>query len=198
MSKIAETREFIPISIAVLTVSDTRTMVDDKSGDTLVARIAEAGHRLGARAIVPDDKERIAGQVREWTLNPDIDINGLNPGAPKLLNAEYGYHNGVFMLAHGTTTDLLNSMLRPEVVEFRAAMNKKETAEIGPAIALSEDEREQATLARTSLQDVVMQNTAQFLLGQRSFDTWDAYKTELENAGMSRYVELVNTAAQER
>jgi len=74
MSKIVETRQFIPISIAVLTVSDTRTMVDDKSGDTLVARIAEAGHRLGARAIVPDDKERIAGQVREWTLNPDIDV----------------------------------------------------------------------------------------------------------------------------
>ncbi|NSY16386.1 molybdenum cofactor biosynthesis protein B [Neorhizobium sp. AL 9.2.2] len=74
MSKIAETRQFIPISIAVLTVSDTRTMVDDKSGDTLVARIAEAGHRLGARAIVPDDKERIAGQVREWTLDPEIDV----------------------------------------------------------------------------------------------------------------------------
>ncbi len=74
MSKIAETREFIPISIAVLTVSDTRTMVDDKSGDTLVARIAEAGHRLGARAIVPDDKERIAGQVREWTLDTEIDV----------------------------------------------------------------------------------------------------------------------------
>jgi len=74
MSKIAETREFIPISIAVLTVSDTRTIADDKSGDTLVARIAEAGHRLGARAIVPDDKERIAGQVREWTLDPEIDV----------------------------------------------------------------------------------------------------------------------------
>ncbi|MBD8649555.1 molybdenum cofactor biosynthesis protein B [Rhizobium sp. CFBP 13726] len=74
MSKIAETREFIPISIAVLTVSDTRTIADDKSGDTLVARIAEAGHRLGARAIVPDDKDRIAGQVREWTLDPEVDV----------------------------------------------------------------------------------------------------------------------------
>ena len=74
MSKIAKTREFIPISIAVLTVSDTRTIADDKSGDTLVARIAEAGHRLGARAIVPDDKDRIAGQVREWTLDPEVDV----------------------------------------------------------------------------------------------------------------------------
>lgn len=132
------------------------------------------------------------------TLNAEIDINGLNPGAPKKLNADYGYHNGVFMLSHGTTTDLLNSMLRPEVVEFRAAMNKKETADNGPGIALTEDQREQATLARTALQDAVMQNTSQFLLGQRSFDTWDAYKTELENAGMSRYVELVNSAANKR
>lgn len=128
------------------------------------------------------------------TLAADVDINGLNPGAPKMLNAEYGYHNGVFMLAHGTTTDLLNSMLRDEVVEFRKAMNEKETADNGPGIVFTEDQREQATLSRTALQDVVMQNTSQFLLGQRSFDTWDAYKAELEAAGMSRYVELVNSA----
>ncbi|MGY5800647.1 MogA/MoaB family molybdenum cofactor biosynthesis protein, partial [Rhizobium sp. LEGMi12c] len=56
-------RSFIPVGIAVLTVSDTRTLADDKSGDTLVARIADAGHRLAARAIVPDDKERIRAQV---------------------------------------------------------------------------------------------------------------------------------------
>ncbi|TWF57287.1 molybdenum cofactor biosynthesis protein B [Neorhizobium alkalisoli] len=74
MSRIDETRAFIPIGIAVLTVSDTRTLADDKSGDTLVARITDAGHRLAARAIVPDDKERIAGQVREWTLDPEIDV----------------------------------------------------------------------------------------------------------------------------
>ena len=64
MSRIDETRLFIPVGIAVLTVSDTRTPENDKSGDTLVARIADAGHRLRARAIVPDDKERIASQVR--------------------------------------------------------------------------------------------------------------------------------------
>ncbi|WJR67950.1 molybdenum cofactor biosynthesis protein B [Neorhizobium sp. CSC1952] len=74
MSRIDETRPFIPVGIAVLTVSDTRTPENDKSGDTLVARIADAGHRLKARAIVPDDKERIASQVRDWTLDPEIDV----------------------------------------------------------------------------------------------------------------------------
>src|SRR4051812_45766345 len=74
MSKLDESRLFIPVGIAVLTVSDTRTLEDDKSGDTLVARIAEAGHELKARAIVADDKEQIAGQVRDWTLDPQIDV----------------------------------------------------------------------------------------------------------------------------
>ncbi|WP_112611431.1 molybdenum cofactor biosynthesis protein B [Rhizobium sp. WW22] len=67
-------RSFIPIGIAVLTVSDTRTLADDKSGDTLVARIAEAGHRLAARAIVPDDKERIRAQVEAWTKDDTVDV----------------------------------------------------------------------------------------------------------------------------
>ncbi len=67
-------RSFIPVGIAVLTVSDTRTLADDKSGDTLVARIAEAGHRLVARAIVPDDKERIRAQVEAWTKDDAIDV----------------------------------------------------------------------------------------------------------------------------
>lgn len=74
MSRIDETRSFIPVGIAVLTVSDTRTLENDKSGDTLAARIAEAGHELKARAIVTDDKDKIAAQVREWTLDPEIDV----------------------------------------------------------------------------------------------------------------------------
>ncbi len=67
-------RSFIPVGIAVLTVSDTRTLADDKSGDTLVARIADAGHRLVARAIVPDDQERIRAQVEAWTKDDAIDV----------------------------------------------------------------------------------------------------------------------------
>lgn len=67
-------RPFIPVGIAVLTVSDTRTLADDKSGDTLAARIADAGHMLVDRAIVPDDKMAIQEQVRTWTLSDEIDV----------------------------------------------------------------------------------------------------------------------------
>ena len=67
-------RSFVPVSIAVLTVSDTRTPDTDTSGDTLVARLTEAGHTLAARGIVPDDRDAIAGQVTAWSLNPGIDV----------------------------------------------------------------------------------------------------------------------------
>ena len=74
MSRIDESRPFIPVGIAVLTVSDTRSLSDDKSGDTLVARIEEAGHRLVARAIVKDDKTAIRDQVESWTKTPEVDV----------------------------------------------------------------------------------------------------------------------------
>ena len=74
MSRIDESRPFIPVGIAVLTVSDTRSLSDDKSGDTLVARIEEAGHRLVQRAIVRDDKAAIRAQVEDWTKQPEIDV----------------------------------------------------------------------------------------------------------------------------
>lgn len=67
------TKEFIPIGIAILTVSDTRTLADDRSGDTLVARIEGAGHRLTARAITTDDRDRIATQLRDWIADPEVD-----------------------------------------------------------------------------------------------------------------------------
>jgi len=69
-----ETRPFIPVGIAVLTVSDTRSLADDKSGDTLAARITEAGHTLVARAIVPDDKARIRATVEAWTQDEAVDV----------------------------------------------------------------------------------------------------------------------------
>ena len=74
MPGLDERRPFIPIGIAVLTVSDTRTRADDKSGDVLEARIREAGHRLEARTIVPDEREKIYGQVKAWTLDAAIDV----------------------------------------------------------------------------------------------------------------------------
>lgn len=67
-------REFVPLSIAVLTVSDTRTMEDDRSGQTLVERLEAAGHRLADRAIVPDEIEAIRKTVLAWCRDPAIDV----------------------------------------------------------------------------------------------------------------------------
>lgn len=67
-------RSFIPIRIAVLTVSDTRTLADDKSGQTLADRLLEAGHLLADRAIVRDDVAAIRRAVRGWLKRADVDV----------------------------------------------------------------------------------------------------------------------------
>lgn len=69
---IDESRPFIPLNIAVLTVSDTRTAANDTSGDTLAERLQSAGHRLAARAIVPDDIDRIVEQFAQWIEDPGV------------------------------------------------------------------------------------------------------------------------------
>ena len=74
MSRIDDTRDFLPVRIAVLTVSDTRTPADDKSGDTLVERLTGAGHLLAARGIVRDDRVTIAAQLRDWCADPGVDV----------------------------------------------------------------------------------------------------------------------------
>jgi len=73
MSRIDETRSFAPVGIAVLTVSDTRTLADDRSGDALVERLLAAGHRLAGRAISPDDVDAIRAAVRGWIADPEVD-----------------------------------------------------------------------------------------------------------------------------
>lgn len=67
-------RDFIPVRIAVLTVSDTRGPEDDRSGDLLVERLEGAGHSLAARGILRDDRAMIAAKLREWIANPGIDV----------------------------------------------------------------------------------------------------------------------------
>ncbi|MVA26057.1 molybdenum cofactor biosynthesis protein B [Agrobacterium vitis] len=74
MPGLDETRTFIPLGFAVLTVSDSRTLTDDRSGDVLVERIETAGHQLIDRAIVTDDADRIANQVRAWSQSQDVDV----------------------------------------------------------------------------------------------------------------------------
>ena len=68
------TKEFIPVRIAVLTVSDTRALPDDKSGQTLVDRIQTAGHIVSAREIIADERADIAAQLRIWCDDPHIDV----------------------------------------------------------------------------------------------------------------------------
>ena len=74
MSRIDESRPFIPVNIAVLTVSDTRTPKEDKSGASLERMLTEAGHKLAERTIVKDDIPLIQKQVQGWIDNPDIDV----------------------------------------------------------------------------------------------------------------------------
>ncbi|MGK2741450.1 molybdenum cofactor biosynthesis protein B [Tepidicaulis sp. LMO-SS28] len=74
MPGIDESRPFIPVRIAVLTVSDTRTLEEDKSGDTLAERLTQAGHQLADRAIVKDDIPAITGQLQKWIADKEIDV----------------------------------------------------------------------------------------------------------------------------
>lgn len=74
MAKIDDSRPFLAVNIAVLTVSDTRVEADDRSGNTLVDRLTADGHRLAARAIVKDDIPSIIAQVQAWIADPGIDV----------------------------------------------------------------------------------------------------------------------------
>jgi len=74
MSRIDPDREFLSVRIAVLTVSDSRSLAEDRSGQVLADRIAAAGHALADRQILPDDRARIAGQLRAWCADPEIDV----------------------------------------------------------------------------------------------------------------------------
>jgi molybdenum cofactor biosynthesis protein B len=67
-------REFIPVRIAILTVSDSRSLEEDKSGDVLVGRLEKAGHILADRQIVKDERDRIADQLRVWCADENIDV----------------------------------------------------------------------------------------------------------------------------
>ena len=74
MNRIDETRPFIPVRIAVLTVSDTRTEKTDKSGALLASMIEEAGHEVAEHAIVEDDAKGIRKQVKRWINDPEVDV----------------------------------------------------------------------------------------------------------------------------
>ncbi len=127
-----------------------------------------------------------------FKLNPDVKWAGLNPAAPKSLQVDYGFFNGVFV--YGGTTKLLNSQFSPEEVAFQEAMNARKTLPLAPPHPLSADEREQATLWESGIKDYVNQQTLKFILGQRPLSEWDAYVSELKAKNAAQYVDLVNGA----
>ena len=74
MPRIDDSRPFVPVNIAVLTVSDSRTLDTDTSGQVLVDRLTEAGHRLADRAIVTDDTSAIVDRLKAWIADTDVDV----------------------------------------------------------------------------------------------------------------------------
>src|ERR1700744_2560660 len=74
MSSTDETKQFVPLNIAILTISDTRSLADDKSGATLAERIAAAGHQLASREIIVDDVDAIRVIVKRWIADQGVDV----------------------------------------------------------------------------------------------------------------------------
>ena len=74
MPRLDETRPFLPVNIALLTVSDTRDAAQDRSGNTLADLATSAGHHIAARRIVRDEQDQIVAQLKEWIADPDIDV----------------------------------------------------------------------------------------------------------------------------
>ncbi|MEV6301177.1 extracellular solute-binding protein [Actinoplanes sp. NPDC051861] len=134
------------------------------------------------------------GSVADGTfkLAPGVKWGFMNPDAPKDLQVDYGFLNGVF--AYGGSTKMLNSQFSDEENAFQAEMNKRQVSPVAPPAPLSAEEREQVTLWDSALKDHVFQNTLRFALGQRPLSEWDAYVKELEAKNAGRYMDMVNKA----
>jgi len=130
-------------------------------------------------------------------LAKDVDWNGLNPGASKQLNADFGYSNGVFLLANGSSKDLLQSVMSDETKKWtNAVLAKKKLLPIQPAAQLNEDELEQTSLVDSQIKDAVYAATAKFITGQRPLSEWDKYVSEIKGLGADQLVDTYNTAYQ--
>ncbi|MCX5527135.1 extracellular solute-binding protein [Streptomyces bobili] len=121
-----------------------------------------------------------------------ITLMGSDPDAPKDLQRDFGFFNGVF--SYGGSWALVSSSFGPDEQRFQDAMARREQLPVDPAHPLQSVEQEQATLWDTPLKDHVFQNTLQFVLGKRSLDEWDDYVSELKAKNMDRYIDLHNKA----
>lgn len=127
------------------------------------------------------------------TLESGVNFLGLNPSGTKDLRMDFGFGTGTF--AYGGTTDLLHSTMSPEEIKFQDSMAKTHKAmPVNPPYPMNATDAEQANLISTPLTDTVRQNTAEFILGTRSFSDWNNYVSELKAKGMDKYLELVNNS----
>ncbi|WOF73136.1 molybdenum cofactor biosynthesis protein B [Parvibaculaceae bacterium PLY_AMNH_Bact1] len=117
MPGIDESRAFVPVRIAVMTVSDTRGLDEDTSGDTLVARVEEAGHTLADRVIVKDDVTTITGKLAEWIADKEIDVV-ISTG-------------GTGLTGRDVTPEAFHSVYEKEIEGFAALFHQVSFAKIG-------------------------------------------------------------------
>ncbi|MFG2575767.1 extracellular solute-binding protein [Streptomyces sp. NPDC048481] len=127
-----------------------------------------------------------------YRLEPGISLMGSDPDAPKDLQKDYGFFNGVF--TYGGSWELVSSSFGPDEKRFQNAMAGREQLPIDPAHPLRSEEQEQASLWDTPLRDHVTQNMLKFALGKRPLSEWGGYVTELKAKNMDRLVDLHNKA----
>lgn len=130
----------------------------------------------------------------EYKLNPEITYVGLNPGAPKALNVDYGFGNGVFM--YGGTYEHAASMLSDELKEFFSRLNSyRDMKPLNPTVVFTEDEQETMNLIKTPLIDYVKSATLQFITGQLNIESdWNSYIESCKSNNYENYVEMYNNA----
>ncbi|MFI9565034.1 ABC transporter substrate-binding protein [Streptomyces rishiriensis] len=128
----------------------------------------------------------------QYKLEPGISLMGSDPDAPKDLQKDYGFFNGVF--TYGGSWALVSSSFSPDEKRFQDAMAQRKQLPIDPAHPLQSVEQEQASLWDTPLRDHVTQNMLEFVLGKRPLSEWGDYVTELKAKNMDRLVGLHNKA----
>ncbi|MFJ5727647.1 ABC transporter substrate-binding protein [Streptomyces paradoxus] len=150
---------------------------------------SDEGQRLARWGVEGVTYTRSGSQYRP---KPGISLMGSDPDAPKDMQKDYGFYNGVF--AYGGSWELVSSMFGPDEEKFQAVMARREQLPVDPAHPLQSFEQEQATLWDTPLKDTVIQNTLRFVLGKRPLSQWDAYLAELKSKNMQQLVDLHNKA----
>ncbi|GAA2302858.1 extracellular solute-binding protein [Streptomyces kunmingensis] len=128
----------------------------------------------------------------KYQLKPGISLMGSDPKAPKDLQKDYGFFNGVF--TYGGSWDLVSSSFGPDEKAFQDAMATREQTPVDPPHPLQSAEQEQASLWETPLKDHVNQSLLTFVLGKRPISEWDDYVTELKAKNMQQLVDLHNKA----